>query len=217
MNTAQRDGIGKGEGMDAPLAVLVLLERFINTVLGLDREALSALAALEGRIIRVCLGEGEDSALVCYLVPSATGVRLNADSAVPADVTVRGGLRAFMQLLVPGGFTSAQLEVEGDAELGRRLQRILHGLDIDWEEQAARVLGDVPAHLLGRAVRSMIGWQREARAALAADLSEYLQEEITLLASAARTQAFLDAVDDLRMDTDRLEARIRRLQERYPC
>lgn len=207
----------KGEGANRTSPVLALLERLINTVLALDEETLTALAALQGRVIRVCLGEVGESGLVCYLSTSAVGVHLSADSALPAELTVRGGPQAFMQLLAPGGFASAQLEIDGDAELGRRLQRILQRLDIDWEEQAARVLGDVPAHLLGRGMRSMIGWQREARTALAADVGEYLQDEIALLASPVRTQALLDAVDDLRMDADRLEARFRRLRERYPC
>ncbi len=209
--------MGKSEGADRASLVFAVLERLINTVLNLDGETLAALAVLEGRIIRVCLGEDDESALVCYLSPSAAGVRLSVNSPMAADLTVRGAPQAFMQLLAPGGFASAQLEIEGDAELGRRLQRILRRMDIDWEEQAARVLGDVPAHLLGQGVRSMIGWQREARTALAADATEYLQEEIALLASPARTQVLLDAVDELRMDADRLEARVRRLQERLSC
>ncbi len=62
-------------------------------------------------------------------------------------------------------------------------------------------------------MRGALDWQRHSVRTLGADVSEYLREESRILASHARVDAFLDAVDVLRADVDRLEVRVRRLQE----
>ncbi len=206
--------------MSAQTFPVLLLQALGNALLRLDRETAAALAALEGNLIRLRLGK-TDPLTELYIRPSQGGVHLSTDAPGTPDVTVSGELAAFACLLSHDDprelFASGRLVIEGDAELGQRLQRILRGIDIDWEEQAARLVGDVAAHALGRAVRAGAAWQREARAALATDLAEYLQDEIRLLASPFRVERFLDAVDRLRSDADRLEARVRRLQERHPC
>ena len=42
---------------------------------------------------------------------------------------------------------------------------------------------------------------------------EYLQEESRLTPADAEVRHYLDAVDTLRLDTDRLEARLKRLEQ----
>jgi ubiquinone biosynthesis protein UbiJ len=41
---------------------------------------------------------------------------------------------------------------------------------------------------------------------------EYLQEEARLVPAEAELKAYLDAVDELRMDVDRFEARLKQLE-----
>ncbi len=197
-----------------------LLEQSANRILRLDRESLQRLGEFEGKVIAIALGRTAGAAPDCYLLPSADGLRLVSDYDGVANVTLRGDLPTFVRVLIDGARSTPELiatralEIEGDVDLGRRFQRLLEGLDIDWEEQAAGVLGDVVSHKLGNVVRGMRTWRRNATQTLAADIAEYLQEESRLLAPAARVEAFLEAVDVLRADVDRLEARLRRLQGR---
>jgi ubiquinone biosynthesis protein UbiJ len=197
-----------------------LLEQIANRILRLDRESLQRLGEFEGKVIAMALVRTAGAAPDFYLFPSAEGLRLVSDYDGIADVTLRGDLSTLLRVLVDGAKATPELiatralEIEGDVDLGRRFQRFLEGLDIDWEEQTANVLGDVVAHRLGNVVRDMRTWRRHATQTLSADIAEYLQEESRLLTPAPRVEAFLEAVDALRADVDRLEARLRRLQGR---
>jgi ubiquinone biosynthesis accessory factor UbiJ len=95
------------------------------------------------------------------------------------------------------------------------VQRLLAAVDIDWEEQAARLIGDVAAHELGRLLRAADAWGRQAADILGRDLAEYLQEEGRVLAPAAarRARRLPAAVDVLRDDVDRLTQRVARLTD----
>jgi ubiquinone biosynthesis protein UbiJ len=87
----------------------------------------------------------------------------------------------------------------------------LQGLDIDWEEQLAKLAGDTLAHRIGHQARATGRWASRSGEVLTRDLREYLIEEGRLVPSAAEMKGFLDGVDTLRDDVDRLEARIARL------
>ena len=65
---------------------------------------------------------------------------------------------------------------------------------------------------MGNAVRDCRTWFDRARQSLALDLGEYLQEELRVLPSRIEIENFMTGVSRLVMDTDRLAARIRRLQ-----
>jgi ubiquinone biosynthesis protein UbiJ len=72
-------------------------------------------------------------------------------------------------------------------------------------------VGDVTAHQIGNLVRTASGWGRKAAATLAANVSEYLQEESRDLVTRTELEEFLSAVDELRESADRLQARLERL------
>lgn len=197
-----------------------LLEQFANRILQLDRESLQRLREFEGKVIAIALTRTEGAVPDFYVRPSAEGLRFLSDHDGVADVTLRGEVPTLLRILIEGANTTPELiaaralEIEGDVDLGRRFQRFLEGLDIDWEEQTASLVGDVVAHKLGNVMRGARAWRRSATQTLSADIAEYLQEESRLLAPAGRVEAFLAAVDVLRADVDRLEARLRKLQGR---
>lgn len=187
-----------------------------NRILRLDPENLKRLGDFEGKVIGLALTLAPGPTL--YVRPSAEGFHLLTTYDGDADVTLRGTLPAFMRLAAGGSaaelMATTELTIEGDLDLGRRFQRFLAGIHIDWEEQAARVIGDIAAHKLGNVARDLVAWRRHATQVLSADITEYLQEESRMLAPSTRVDTFLQAIDQLRADADRLEARVRRLQVR---
>jgi ubiquinone biosynthesis accessory factor UbiJ len=187
-----------------------------NRILRLDPENLERLGDFEGKII--ALAPASAPAPTLHVRPSAEGFHLLAAYDGDADVTLRGTVPAFVRLAAGGSAAelmgATELVIEGDLDLGRRFQRFLAGLHIDWEEQAARVIGDLAAHQLCNVMRDLGAWRRQATQALSADIREYLQEESRMLAPPTRVDTFLRAVDQLRADADRLEARLGRLQAR---
>lgn len=194
---------------------LVPLEMAVNRVLRLDPDTLARLGELDGKCIAVHLARaGSDHEF--FLFPSASGFRIRATPDGVPDVTIRGDVPVFARLVLGGNGAAraGELQISGDIELGQHFQRLLKQIDLDWEEQAARVVGDVAAHQLGRAVRGLRDWARQSRGYLEQDAREYLVEESRLLARRESVEQFLRAVDMLRADTDRLEKRIEQARGR---
>ena len=192
-----------------------LAEAAINRLLRLDPGARTRLGELQDKVIRLRLGSAEPFEL--YVLPSASGIQLRETHERPPDVTLSGDVPVFARLtlrrFVPEIIASGEVQISGDIDLGRRFQHILEKIDVDWEEPAARVLGDVAAHQLGNAARGVARWSRQALRTLGQDAAEYLQEESRLLPLRTRAAAFRQAVEALQTEADKLETRVARLRE----
>lgn len=201
-----------------PESAIRILEAIVNRLLKLDPETSARLGELAGKVIRLRLLLDGAFPLELFVLPSQTGVRLRTQHPSEADVTIGGTpgvfARALFGELRPS--TAASLEIRGDVELGRRFERLLKDLDIDWEEQAAHLFGDVIAHQIGNLARAVRAQAASAVRTLEQDVVEYLQEEARVLPRHERVEAFLQAVDRLRADTDRLEKRLERLRGVLP-
>lgn len=199
-----------------PFTPLPFLEDAGNRLLRLDPETLKRLGDLHGRV--VCI-EFRDLDRRLYLEPSEAGFRVSAEHATAPSVTLRGKLSTFVRLgLDPErrGPAPGDLDIQGDVALGQKMQAILQELDLDWEEPLARLFGDPLGHALAGALRGIHAWHRQAFKTFAINAAEYLQEEARLLPVRADVETFLDAVDGLRADVDRLAARVQRLRAGIP-
>ncbi len=194
--------------LPTPPAFEMLVDAVINRMLRLDPETLRRLGELDGKLI--CIDLGAD-VVTLFVEPSAQGLRIRRDSERAADVTMRGSIPVFARL-ARTGIAAGELQISGDIDLGSRFKRILEGIELDWEEPLARVVGDVAAHQIGRAARAARRWGEHAARTLAQDTAEYFQEESRILTPRVRVDEFLQAVDKLRTDTDRLQKRIEQLQ-----
>ena len=184
------------------------LETALNRYLRLDPDALTCIKTLSGKVIAV---EPRGLRLILYFLPGPDGIQLTDVYTGPPDVLIRGAPLALFRQARPGGRTvSGDIEIEGDAQLGKAFQELLAGIDIDWEEHLSRLVGDAAAHQIGKTVGGLRSWGRTAIDTLLQNAGEYLQHEVRDLPPRGAMEAFLDAVDTLRADTDRLEARIRR-------
>jgi len=200
-----------------PLPFTTLIEEAGNRLLRLDPETLRRLGDLQGRV--VCI-EFRDLGRKIYLHPSESGFRFATESDRSPAVTLRGTLATFGRLGL-GAETetlkAGELDIEGDAALGQRLQRIFRNLDLDWEEPLARLFGDPLGHEIGRAARAVFAWHRQAFQTFGLNATEYFQEEARLLPVRYEVEEFLSAVDVARADVDRLAARIQRLKDKFPA
>jgi ubiquinone biosynthesis protein UbiJ len=198
-----------------PEAALSLLEGTINRYLALDPEGAGRLAALQGRLICIELS-GFGTRL--YLIPGTNRVQIFGHYEAKPDCVLRGTPLALANMGLTrhkeGPLFSGEVQVEGDTDLAQQFGDLLGGLEVDWEEQLSRLVGDPIAHQVGQRIRAAGRWGRHSRETLAADLTEYLQEEARILPTRYEVQEFLDAVDGLRDDGERLAARVERLARR---
>ncbi len=195
------------------------LEAALTTYLRLDPDSLPRAAALAGKAIAVELvfttAGAAGPRLTLYLLPAADGIRVTDYYPGTLDVRVRGTPLELANQFRRGSGEGMEtgVEVQGDTQLAKAFQELLGGIDIDWEEQLSRLVGDAVAHQIGNAVRELRAWGRQALATLFQNTAEYFQQETRDLPPSGALAAFMDAVDTLRSDTDRLEARLRRLQQ----
>ncbi|KAF0191942.1 MAG: hypothetical protein FD165_1276 [Gammaproteobacteria bacterium] len=198
-----------------PEAVTSAIETALNGYLGLDPELARKLAPLAGKVVAI---ELRGINLMFYFQVANERLRvLSVYDGVP-DTTLRGtpltmawlGLSATSSELLFSG----DVEIDGDAELGQRFKKLLDSIDIDWEEQLSRVVGDIVAHQAAVNWRNISGWARQAFDTLRRDTAEYFQEESRDLPTRDEVDAYLAGIDAIRADADRLEQRVARLTRR---
>ncbi len=199
--------------MKLPASVATGLEIALNRYLDLDPVVHERLAELDGRLIALQLN-GLD--LRILLRAGREGISVLNDSGQTADTVLHGGPLGMTRLGLGGNTAgtlfSGAVEIEGDVETGQAFKAILDEMEIDWEEQLSRLTGDVMAHQLGNVARRSGSLLAHGRNTLMQDLSEYLQEELSVLPARIEVDNFIDDVSRLGMAMDRLEARLARLR-----
>ncbi|MEZ5541193.1 MAG: SCP2 sterol-binding domain-containing protein [Pseudomonadota bacterium] len=198
-----------------PAGLVHALEAAANGWMGLDPDNRARMAALEGRCIGIDItGLG----LQLYLYPGDHGLHVSSTHEGPPDTMLHGSPLALARLGLGSDsgapLFSGAVTISGDVETGQEFKAILDAMDIDWEEQLARLTGDAIARRLGNAARRAGRVLRHGRLTLEQDIGDYLREELRLLPARIEIENFAADVARLRTDTDRLAARIRRLQSR---
>ncbi|MES0872900.1 ubiquinone biosynthesis accessory factor UbiJ [Sinimarinibacterium thermocellulolyticum] len=201
--------------MSAPALLCAAMEIALNRHLGLEPSVLAQCARLSGRVIEL---RTETPDWAFCLEFHAGGVRVAPEPPRKPDVRVSGHPRTLLQLALnavregrDAGIPSG-LQVEGDVEPLQRFSRMLAEVGFDAEEFAARFLGDDLAHRAVRGLGKLLAWGRRSAATLGLDAAEYLREETGDLARAADVADWSAAVEKLRDDVARFEARLRRAE-----
>jgi ubiquinone biosynthesis protein UbiJ len=101
--------------------------------------------------------------------------------------------------------------VSGDAEVAARFRELLRLLRPDAEEELSLLVGDVPAHQLGRLARTLLSLLRRVIDTAWRSSADYLAHERADLVPRREGEPFLRAVDALREDVDRAAARLEQL------
>ena len=141
---------------------------------------------------------------------------LAADDSA-ADATISGSLPALLHLFKSGanresGRPAAQ--IRGDAEIADRYRELFVLAQPDPEEELSRWIGDFPARRLSKLAERALEFARRAVRTAGENIAEYLQEEGRDLVNKTELEEFLRGVDELREASDRIEARLGRLEAR---
>lgn len=168
---------------------------------------------LEGTVVAVRV---RDTALATWFIVHDGMLELTTEVDTEPDVLISGSLVTLARMAGESGASAiraGELELAGDPVLAEQFQKLLNYAKPDIEEELSGVVGDIAAHRLGEFARGVGRWTREAGSTMGANIREYLQEESRDVPSRYEVDHFASDVDALRDDVDRLEARIKRLQE----
>jgi ubiquinone biosynthesis protein UbiJ len=188
------------------------LSQALNTYLRLDPESKQRLQKLNGQTITIellplhfifqCLFTGE-------------GITLLSDAATPAQAKICGTplqmLGAILTRENRNHFFADDLTITGNAEAAQQVVALFDELHIDWEEFLSHLIGDVSAHHAGRFINKVSDWLHHAEETLNQNINDYIHEEAQWLPAHEALQDFFTDVDTLRMDVDRIEARLKNL------
>jgi len=195
----------------------MLLERLaaaLNRNVAESPRAQALVRQLEGRVMSLTV-EGTPLAFFFRAADGQLVISPRHEGAV--DASLAGTPLALLALAGPraeGKLRSGGVRIEGDAEVAQKFRDLLEQAQPDFEEELARVLGDVAARRIANVARDVLDWGRKAAGSFTGSVVEFLQEEGRDVPTRVEVDEFLEGVDRLRDDVERLEARLARLESR---
>ncbi|MDY0250447.1 MAG: SCP2 sterol-binding domain-containing protein [Pseudomonas sp.] len=190
-------------------------ESAVNRLLKLDSTAHARLAPLTGKVIAIACTA---PAITVYLIPLEDGIQLAQQWHAPVDCRLTAPTTLLLKLLSSADKTSIlhhpDVALDGNSALLMALAEILQSLELDWEYEVSRWLGPVPTALLSGHLRSRRDWLVQSAHSLHLDATDYLAEESRALVGRTEADMRFTEIDQLKLDLDRLDARIARLLKR---
>jgi ubiquinone biosynthesis protein UbiJ len=191
------------------------LESAINRGLALDPATREQIRKLDGRRIGV---ELKPLDLALAITVEGDRLRVGPHWQAERDLNLRASPASLLAFALRRGDDSVlppgKVDISGDAELARQLEKVMRDFRPDIEEAFAQTFGDVIGVPMARAVTGAFAWTRDSVKAFALDTAEFLRDESGDLVATPQAEQFYDEVDTLRERADRLDARIKRATQR---
>lgn len=136
------------------------------------------------------------------------------DGSRDNDVSIELPLAELPALASPGkDGLKANMQLKGNAELAETLGFVFRNLRWDFEEDAAKYLGDIAAHRLGLSLRAFLRAQNRVIEGFRHNTVEYLTEEARVLVPRCESAGLMPNLMTLRDDIARCEKRIEKLKK----
>lgn len=198
-------------------SLLAVAEIGGNRLLAYDEAALRGCLEMRGHCIAIDIID-LDFQLYCH--PGDWGIRLSREPpAREVDATISGRLMALVNLASVDDKVSTSIQervsFNGNVALAQKMQRLLAGLDIDWEQALAERTGDVLAFQIHQRTRNLGKWLRQSADSLLQTSSEYLREEARLSPTEVEFEVFQSRLTELKHDVARTEIRLQHLLEKF--
>ena len=193
--------------------LIELFELASNHALEHDPQTVLRLQKLQGKSMALHIKKIEQS---ITLTPCPEGLELSRYISDDVDVTLTATVPAMLKISRDGmhdaDLQPGELEISGDPIVGQRFAQIISELNIDWEGLLAEQIGDSPARVVTMAAEQTREFAEQSRARVHNRFIHFIKDELALTAEQQEVDDFLDNVDTLRADTERLAARIKRIQ-----
>lgn len=196
-----------------PRVMLGAMEAAANRLLHSDPDIAPKLKRLHGKVMQLHVsGLG----LCIFTLVSNGNIIFFDDFGGESDACLSAPPLALLRMGLEqrqGKSIMANKEVllEGDMQVAQQFQSLIVALELDWEELLAQRVGDIAARQVGLLAEGFGRWLRRSHTSVDMAVRDYIQEEAQHSPTAIEVSNFADDIDNMRMDMDRLEARIQRL------
>lgn len=190
-----------------------LLELASNKTLEHDPKTQARLQKLQGKTMTLNIVSVGQS---LSITPYVEGLEFSQKPPEHVDVTLNATLGAMIKISKDGmdnaELEPGELDITGDPIVGQRFAQLISDLNVDWEGLLAEQIGDSPAKVVSFAAQQAKLFASDTHFKLKEFVNTLIKEDMQVVADKGVVDEFLDEVDTLRADTDRLNARLQRLQ-----
>ena len=109
---------------------------------------------------------------------------------------------------------NGNISIKGDLELAHQVSQVLKRIEWDVEEDLSKYIGDIPATQATKVLKKIVTNSQKNISNISGALLEYWQEENKILTKKRDVEIFNSEVDKIVEDTERLEAKIKKIVEK---
>jgi len=179
-----------------------VLEAIINKALNLSLNGTQGLFPLEQKNLVVHLSELGFP--LSFIVNSnkvlVTSLSENPDCAIHTSIKTLVALQKEQQLTEL--IKQDKLDIVGDIKVAQHFANVAETLDIDWQSELAKHIGDIPTYKLTQLSKKIASKLSFASQQIQADSSEWLVHEKRLVVTNSQVSEFNLQVSKLEIDTD---------------
>lgn len=187
------------------------LQSVINQYLALDPETTNRINDINHKIVTI---ELLGIPLVFQVIFKNSMIEIQKASEKP-DTIIKGTPLSLLRMSIDKEnrkrFFSDDVVIEGDLELGQKVIDLFDSLDIDYEEYLAYWIGDLPSYHMGQLSKKIRAFKNNFTSTIKDNVNEYLHEESEFFPAKEEILDFFNDVDQLRLDVDRMDAKIQKL------
>lgn len=194
------------------------IEAALNGLIRLDDKLIERLSKLNAKVLNF---QCHNPDIAIYIDIDTKRVSNNKSQPIKliqfadsSDISVNGSLSAWRDFLTAKDKTAAlinsDLSVTGDSQLLIELSQIATTLDFDWEYHLSDIIGDVPAALAGRGIKSLTSLIRSATEDIRQEVVDYLDSDRSPVAKREQFDQVRTQLRQAEMRLERLQAKLKK-------
>jgi len=192
-------------------ALCSAIEIAVNQALALNINGVKSLTILEQKTFTIQLTE-----LGFPLSFSVNEHKILVTSLTErSDCTVNTSIKTLLELKKQQQITELikqeKLDVQGEIKVAQQFASIAESLEIDWQSELAKHIGDIPTYKLSQFGSNLMKKFNFATQQIQADASEWLVHEKRLVVTASQINHFSQQVNSLASQTNDITERIQKL------
>tara|TARA_Y100001935_G_scaffold255662_1_gene270852 strand:- start:34634 stop:35248 length:615 start_codon:yes stop_codon:yes gene_type:complete len=186
------------------------IEKIINKFISLDNDALSGLKQIKDKVI--CIDIDSLPLAIFFKVNEEGYLELFSNIEESADAVIKGGILDLIKASDKNQgnerLFSGRIKIHGDLEIAQHFSKVFGKINIDWEEELSKVIGDFGAVQVSKGIK--IAQKELARISVISqkNLSEYLTEEARLLPHRYEFESLQADIEKFRDSVERLSAQV---------